>query len=223
VVSGVAAHEGIELAPPAGRPVATLGSAGPPTRTDTADTCPKVFNMLPVIRGNYRADVASVDGKPAVRIELLDDADPRKLLPRYGEFELSRPVPLPGRPFALNVRAKGNGGWGKLVLELTDAQGKKFTSFPDGGGANRGLPYFTFDGWQTMPILLPGCCRADASLKWPASNDWHASGEVTYPLTLTKVIVLMRPSILYLDEQRNVEHRAVYLEGLSVTEAPEGM
>ncbi|HUT10251.1 MAG TPA: hypothetical protein VMY42_07135 [Thermoguttaceae bacterium] len=223
VVTAVAGHQGIELVPPAGREVATFASAGPFARTDTADTCPKAFNMLPVVRGNYRADIADVDGKPALRIELLDDDDPRKLVARYGEFQLSRPMPLPGRPFALNVRAKGNGGWGKLVLELTDAKGKKFTSFPDGAAANRGLPYFTFDGWQTMPIPLPGRFQADASLKWPANRDWHDAGEVTYPLSLTKIIVLMRPHILYVDEQRNVENRLVYLEGLSVTEAPEGM
>ena len=170
-----------------------------------------------------RADVEDVDGKPPLRIELLDDNDSRKLVARYGEFQLSRPVPLCGRPFALNVHAKGNGGWGKLVLQLTDAEGKKFTSFPDGAAANRGLPYFTFDGWQTMPIPLPGRFQADPSMKWPANGDWHDAGEVTYPLSLTKIMVLMRPQILYLDEQRNVENRSVYLEGLSVTEAPEGM
>ena len=223
LVSAVAGHQPVEVAPPAGRIVACLAGAAPFTRSDTADTCPKGFNMLPVVRGNYRAEIADADGKPALRIELLDDGDPRKLAPRYGEFTLARPIPLPGRPFALNVRAKGNGGWGKLVLEVTDAKGARFISLPEGGAANRGLPYFIFDGWQTMPIPLPGHFQADPSLKWPASGDWQGPGEITYPLSLTKVMVLMRPQILYLDQQRNVENRAVYLESLSVTEAPEGM
>ena len=48
----------------------------------------------------------------------------------------------------------------------------------------------------------------------PPRNYGHAP--VTYPLTLTKVIVTMRPHILYIDEERPVENRVVYLDRMGL-------
>jgi hypothetical protein len=223
VASAVAARQCVELAAPEGRQVLTFTDAGQVKMIDAPNKGLERLGVTPQIRGQYRTAIASVDGRQALQIELLDDEDGRKILPRYAEFALARPLALPGRPFAINVHAKGNGAWGRLALELTDAKGRKFTSLADDATTYRGLPYFVFDGWQTMQVLMPGQFQADPSMKWPASDNWPGAGEVAWPLTLTKIIVLMRPHILYVDEERNVDNRSVYIESMSVTEAPEGM
>ena len=178
VVSAIADRQSVELKTPQGQKVATFTDAGQVKVIEAPARVPRRVSVTPVLQGKYRAAIANVDGRRALQIELLDDNDPRKLLPRYGEFELAKPITLPGRPFALNVHAKGNGGWGKLVLALTDAKGHKFTSLGEGHAANRGLPYVAFDGWHTMQILLPGQFRADESMRWPANRDWGAWGKV---------------------------------------------
>ena len=223
VVSAIAGREPIEIMPPKGEPLHKFDDLKQIKPLEAPNKSLNKIGVTPQVQGQYRTAITTVDGKQALQIELLDDKDERKLLPRYGEFELAKPIPLPSRPFALNVHAKGNGGWGKLILELTDAKGHKFTSISDGAAGNRGLPYFVFDGWQTMSIPLPGQFQADPTVKWPANESWQANGPVVYPLKLTKITVLMRPHILYIDEERNVENRSIYLESVSVTEAPEGM
>lgn len=52
--------------------------------------------------------------------------------------------------------------------------------------------------------------------------DYNGAVPVDYPLTLTKVIVAMRPHILYLDEEVPVKNPAIYLDFLGVTQPPEG-
>ena len=44
-----------------------------------------------------------------------------------------------------------------------------------------------------------------------------------YPLTLTKIIVTMRPHILYVDEERPVDNRTILLDRLGLLDPPEGM
>ena len=46
---------------------------------------------------------------------------------------------------------------------------------------------------------------------------------VDYPLTLKKIIVTLRPHILYLDEEVSMENQVIYIDKLSVTQPPEGM
>ena len=44
-----------------------------------------------------------------------------------------------------------------------------------------------------------------------------------YPLKLTKIMVSMRPHILYVDEERAIENRRILIERISVVQAPAGM
>ena len=59
-------------------------------------------------------------GVPIARIEPVDLRAPvnpfrnRKLLPRYAEFALSKPIKLEGRPHEFVFRVKGNSGWARI-------------------------------------------------------------------------------------------------------------
>ncbi len=270
-------------------------SAGNPVLESSWDT--------PSFKGDMEAQFVTEDGASALRVELKPDDDPRKLLPRYTEFALAKPIRLEGRPSELVFRVKGNSGWARIMFELVDAKGRVWTSTGNqyAGSSNaadpKGFSFVNFEGWRTMRFPLMGMYPgADQTLYWPDNYNWWASpapelaeiprqeaqakeqfaadlkqyeGElktyrealaahealtadatggrkpkftlkepakpklrsiayrglvpVDYPLTLTKVIVSMRPHILYLTDEVKVPNPVIYLDHLGVSEATEGM
>jgi hypothetical protein len=196
--------------------------------------------MMPRIKGKFRSDFVREDGATALRAELLGDEDGRKLLPRHVEYALAKPIVLENqRPFALTLRVKGNGGWGRLMFELLDARGNVWTSVGSGSCENRGYPYVNFDGWHTVVLPLPGKYPGGAQPEgWPANEEWSLTlsprweseqegskpkDKLEYPLRLTKIIVTMRPHILYADTELNVRQPVVFLDRLGVLDPPPGM
>ena len=331
VVEAVAAREPIESTRDLGEVILNFGDTKSYKIASKPNAVVESNWDTPRIRGNFRIEPASgvedVSGK--LRGELLPDGDPRKLLPRYAELVLRKPIELTGRPRALTVRAKGNGGWGRVMFELVDAEKRVWTScgnqYPGACNAsdNKGHSFFSFDGWHTISMPLPArypgddqsIYRLEYANWWPtntpeeiereeqykqagrdyrsarkdyekqlkeyeralaahnatmaayeaAQKEWQAAmkahadalkeakaekkavppaptapkkpdpaparpkeprepgpprnyghAPVSYPLALTKVIVTMRPHILYIDEERSVENRVIYLDRLGV-------
>jgi hypothetical protein len=174
-VTGVAAREPVELARDGGR---TLLDFDKPARLKTSETPSAILDAAwdyPRFKGTFKSDHVIEDGVTALRVEMLPDQDPRKLLQRYVEFVLDPPVRLEGRPRALTARVKGNGGWGRLMFELTDARGRVWNSTGNqysgstNSSDNKGDSYVSFDGWQTMTVSLPG--QYDSPDQWVARPD----------------------------------------------------
>ena len=174
-VTGVAARESVELPREGGR---TLLDFDNPAALATVDAPSAVLDAAwdyPRFKGAFKAEHVTEDGATALRVELLPDKDPRRLLQRYVEFALAKPMQIEGRPRALTARVKGNGGWGRLMFEMTDARGRVWNSTGNqysgstNSSDNRGDSYVSFDGWQTMAITLPG--QYDSPDQWVARPD----------------------------------------------------
>jgi hypothetical protein len=221
----VAGRQPLDAPAPAGTPVATF--TNPEAVQVVSDPSPLLATVssTPQLQGTFTLSGETIDSRHALRIALNPDQDARRLLPRYGELKLATPVTLPGeRPWALELAVKGDGSWTRIMLELTDAASNVWTSTL--GGA-MGEPYVCFDGWQTMRFQLPGTYPPPIEkMRWPSTSDWQAGTQavatVTYPLKLTKVIVAMRPEILYADTRKALTP-AVYLERMTALPPPEGM
>lgn len=134
---------------------------------------------FPRIKGDYAVDLVQEDGAGAVKLELKDDQDARKLLQRYVELKLAKPIVLKDTAEAFIARVKGNGGWGRLMFELVDAEGRIWTSCGNqyagscNASDNRGDSYVSFDGWSTMIIDLPGRYPAtDLTAYRPSTTHW---------------------------------------------------
>ena len=132
---------------------------------------------FPRIQGNFKTEIVKEDGKPALRLELLEDQDPRKLFGRYVELTLAQPVELPGRPQFITAHVMGNGGWGRIMFELTDAKGRIWSSAasqdPVGSADACGDSFISFVGWHTIRMPLPGQYAGnDQSIHWPRTFEW---------------------------------------------------
>ncbi len=123
-------------------------------------------------------------------------------MPMYGELQPPAPVELPGRPTALAVEVDGNASWGRLIVELSDASGQRWTSigarskkgyspwmadwlgkslaeaYEPGEKADWntddawGLSRINFDGWHVVAIPLPGNYPGEG-YPWPANSQWR--------------------------------------------------
>jgi hypothetical protein len=218
----------------------------------------------PRLKGEFAVTPAIADGKnPALQIKLGDDADPRKLLPRYAELKLQEPIELPRNATALNAHVKGNGDWTRIMFECVDAKGRVWTScgnqHPSAANASdcHGDSYISFDGWGTIRQALPGQYPGkDQFVTLPRNSEWWPTNNppkpaaaepatkpaaaaaapgktrkgvaadlprgdepVDYPLKLTKIIVAMRPSVLYVDEERPVANRTILIDSVGVEQA----
>ena len=178
-VTGVADRQAVELPQEAGRVLLELEDTQRVKAVEKPSAVLEASWDYPRRKGAFKIEPATEDGTAALRVELLPDPEERKLLQRYVELAVAPPLVLPGRPYALTARVKGNGGWGRIMFELVDARGRVWTSCGNqysgstNSSDNRGDSYISFDGWQTLTIPLPGqYASPDQVVAWPHNFNW---------------------------------------------------
>jgi hypothetical protein len=122
-------------------------------------------------------------------------------LPMYSVMNLKKPVEIPNQPTEIGLMVNGNGGWGRIIFELEDAGGQRWTSIgaPMSGEATRWMadwmsekdlaamkqmnvadwntndPWqrsrINFEGWRYMRFPLPGNYPGER-YHWPYSSQW---------------------------------------------------
>ncbi len=192
-LEGVVGRKPIEVEAVAGSPLIEFDKAG---ACSVAISTSKILESnwdYPRIKGDFAVDYVQEDGASAVKIELKDDADPRKLLQRYVELVLAQPIVLKDRAQVFTARVKGNGGWGRVMLELVDAEGRIWTACGNqyagscNAADNRGDSYVSFDGWQTLTIRPPGRFPAtDLVAYLPSTCNWWPENTPERRLQLEK-------------------------------------
>jgi hypothetical protein len=182
VIGAVTARAPVEVAAAAGRKLFDFSQPGSFTVVSVTNALLEANWDYPRIKGTFAVDCVQEEGKGVVKLELQDDADPRKLLGRYVELTLNTPLVIRDRLAALTVRTKGNGGWGRVMVEMTDAEGRIWTSCGNqysgscNAADNRGDSFISFDGWQTVTIAMPGRLPArDVLAHLPGTTDWWPS------------------------------------------------
>jgi hypothetical protein len=127
-------------------------------------------------------------------------------LPMYSVMNLKEPVEVPGIPTEIGLMVNGNGGWGRIIFELEDASGQRWTSIgaPVSGEATRWMadwmsekevaamkqmnvadwntndPWqrsrINFEGWRYLRFPLPGNYPGEG-YHWPYSSQWKHTGD----------------------------------------------
>ncbi|MFW6058786.1 MAG: hypothetical protein ACODAQ_01305 [Phycisphaeraceae bacterium] len=93
-------------------------------------------------------------------------------MPMYGSIEHEQGVELPGEPTEIGVWVNGNSSWGRVIFELTDAEGERWISiganYP--GGAS---PWM--QDW--MPEEMIDSAEGESDL---TMNDWNTNDVFGY-------------------------------------------
>lgn len=163
--------------------------------------------MTPRTQGAFDFQpLGEIEGKRGVvRIVPGSRSQAPDTMPRYGGLRHRRGLTLPGRPTAIGLWVNGNSGFGRVIFELEDAAGQRWTSIGASGRrsvpANQlalvpkalatyqsglrladwnsddvfGLSRFNFDGWRYLSFPLPGNYPGEG-YGWPANSQWMHDG-----------------------------------------------
>lgn len=170
-------------------------------------------------------EVAESDGeKRALRITPQLPGEGSPYLPMYSVLAHRAGVEIPGEPTEIGLLVRGNGGWGRVIFELQDADGERWISI---GAAARGEPTrwmadwmpaadlermkamsigdwntndsrqrsrFNFDGWRYVRFPLPGQYPGEG-YHWPSGSQWKSDGDGRVQYPLTfKKLVFELPA-----------------------------
>jgi hypothetical protein len=174
------------------------------------------FNFeCPRRKGDFElAEVAEFEGEKACLSIKPKPVAGSPHLPMYQVLSLKNPVELRDKPTEIGLMVNGNGGWGRIIFELTDASGQRFTSIGAAmkGEATRWMadwmsekelaamkdmhvadwntndPWqrsrINFEGWHYLKFPLPGQYDGEG-YHWPAGSQWKATGDGVVKYPLT--------------------------------------
>ena len=175
-------------------------------------------------RGAFEVTVAEDAERGAcLQFTLKSSGKRPPYVPSYQRIDLKTPIEMPEQPTAIGLYVYGNGGWGRILIELCDAKGERWFSqgMPMAWNANdtESLSYIIHDDWRWMQIPVPG--HYGSGYHWPRYCNWRngtadetGDGIVDYPLTLTGLIVEQREKVVYVNAMVDASKQPVRLSDL---------
>ena len=154
------------------------------------------------------------------RVELQNPDAKKPMVGFYGVFAPAKPIEIPGKAKALGFWVNGNSAWNRFIYEIEDAKGEKWISCGTRDAWNcddiHSWSSINHDGWRYMSFPLPGNAPGDnfreADTTWWGSD---AEGIVDLPVKLTRVMIEMRPQMVYADEMLPVKDLSIELDDLT--------
>jgi hypothetical protein len=140
-----------------------------------------------------------------LELELHGDSTLSDYIGEYGAITTTKPAPIPGEPHTLGVWVKGNSSWGKLVFEFQDAAANVWRTHGNEWHDWPGELSINFDGWHL--IQFPIAAQSPIIYSSPGGRCQRVKGggpSVTYPISLTKLYVVMNRKTLDPTEFRRV-------------------
>jgi len=201
ITRGTPVHE----TQPAGKSavISSLDNLNDWTVRNAADSELDMYNFLnPRRQGNFEYKEVPAGGKSVLEVSPKLPVAGSPYLQMYSSLVLKQPAEIPGEPTQIGVVVNGNGGWGRIIFELTDASGQRWISL---GAEQAGAPnpwmadwlpaaefaklkgsnvndwssddawgrsYINFDGWRLVKFPLPGQYPGEG-YHWPMNSQWR--------------------------------------------------
>ena len=132
-----------------------------------------------------------------LELELHGDSTLSDYIGEYCAITTTKPASLPGEPHTLGLWVKGNSSWGKVVFEFQDAAGSVWRTHANEWHDWPGELSINFDGWHF--IQFPIDTQSPIIYSSPGGRCQRVKGSgrsVTYPISLTKLYVVMNRRVL---------------------------
>jgi len=155
------------------------------------------------------------------RVELTNPDQKKPMVGFYGVYTPPKPINIPGRAKALGLWVNGRSAWNRFIYEITDAKGEKWISCGTRDAWNcddiHSWSSINHDGWRYMRFPLPSNAPGD-NFREPDTTWWGSDmdGIVDLPVKLTKIMIEMRPQMVYADQMLPVQDLAIELDDLTV-------
>jgi len=155
-----------------------------------------------------------------LRVELTNPDEKKPMVGFYGVFKPSKPIELPGKSKSLGMWVNGHSAWNRILYEVVDAKGEVWINNGTKDAWNcddiHSWSSVNHDGWRYMSFPLPASAPGDNYRE--ADTTWWGSdgdGIVDLPLKLTRVIVEMRPQMIYVNDMLPIKDLSLELDDLT--------
>ena len=147
---------------------------------------------------------------------------------RYAVLEpINGPVKIPGEPKRIGIWVKGNSGWGRVMFEVLDAKGRKWSSngweeAPNSWDMSdwEARTCINFDGWNFISVGLdlhhPSGYYAPDFRHWRCHGDNGITNEIAYPLKFSRLYLIMREKLVYVTDMVPANSMTIELRDLTV-------
>lgn len=156
-----------------------------------------------------------------MRVELTNPDSKKPMVGFYGLFKPSKPIELAGKPRALGLWVNGHSAWNRFIYEVVDAKGEVWLSCGTKDAWNCDDIFswssINHDGWRYMSFPLPSTAPGDNYRE--ADTTWWGSdgdGIVDLPLRLNRIIIEMRPQMIYVNDMLPIPDLSIELDDLTV-------
>ena len=159
-----------------------------------------------------------------IQVKLIPEGDCPELMREYGFLRLDKAIEIPGKPDTIGIQVKGNSSWGKIYLELEDADGEIWLS---GGTGGYGCVVYdwseqmgiNFDGWHFLRFPMT---KNSYVKNWgPGENEWQwqshktGDGKITYPVKVKGVGFALGRKTLNLRNMEDVKDLSIRFKDFS--------
>lgn len=176
--------------------------------------CPTNGNLPLRTAGTYTLREADDPEKgKCLEVELVPAGAQPDIMNEYAVLALNPAAPVPGEPTTLGVWVKGNSGWGRVMWQFEDAEGKRFLSCGTPGWGCDILDWpgdisVNYDGWCFLRFPLSAESPVKSVTPGGVAGQWVITGgtgkKVAYPIKLTGLAVEMTRKALDLTEMAPV-------------------
>ena len=171
-----------------------------------------------------KATIKTVDGALQLTLERRPDVPDL-----VGQYVALKPkdgaISIAGRPDTVGVWVKGNGSWGRVMFELTDARGRRWVSNGWCEDKNswdmsdwEARMSINFDGWRMivdpLPLHYPSGYYGPYFRDWRCVGDNSLDNEIAYPVKLSGLYVIMRQRLVHVTEMVDATSLSVDLRSV---------
>lgn len=182
---------------------------------------PDFIRRFPAQMTVESVEIPSERGGKGLGITLPKQEKNRMIMPHFTTLRPKAKIEIPGTAKSLNFQVKGVADWGRIVLVLRDAAGKKWISVGAKNEWNcddtQSRSVLNFEGWRLLKIDLPGNLPWDG-FRLKGSASWSAvsgsSDTVVYPLALDKIMVERREQWIQVNDMVSIPPEPVILGDL---------
>lgn len=184
-----------------------------------------MFHLSAMRPGKFAlTQVQDAEKGNCLEVKLVPEGACAELMREYGFIRMKQPAEISGTPDTVGVWVKGNSGWGKIFLELEDAEGEIWLSAGTGGYGCMVYDWpdmmgINFDGWHFLQfpltakspvkIFSPG----EHHFQW--QNDRSGDGKVTYPVKVRGIGFALSRKTLNLLKMEDVKDLSIRFKDFS--------
>jgi len=161
----------------------------------------------------HPAKISLEPAQAALKVTLHPQPEVADLVGRYAVLEpAAGPIAIAGRPETIGVWLRGNANWGRVIFEVVDAQGRRWTSNGWKESAKgwdlsdwEGETSINFDGWRLLSVRLPDDYPHSGHYG-PSFHQWRCEGDnsltqrIAYPVKFGRLYLILREKLVYVNE-----------------------